>query len=149
MKKRIVFLLLMAVFIGGVLNAQIREIPAGVTDAFKSRYPHAENVAWKDKITSFEATFNLSGMDVTADFSSKGEWKSSEAKSNYDNLPAPVKDGFNKSKYSDWAKGPITEVQRMGKAVHYKIYVEKSQPFQKKFLYFNADGKLTKDAITL
>jgi hypothetical protein len=86
---------------------------------------------------------------MTADFSNKGEWRSSEAKINFDDLPATVKDGFSKSKYADWTKGSVTEIQRMGKAGQYKVYVEKSQPFQKKFLYFNVDGKLTKDALTL
>lgn len=142
------FLLLIIAFIGSV-SAQIRQIPPGVTDAFSSRYPHAQNVAWKDKITYFEATFNLNSTAMTADFSTKGEWKSSEAKTNFDGLPAEVKDGFSKSKYADWTKGSVMEIQGMGKAVKYKVYVEKSEPFQKRFLYFNANGKLTKDAITL
>ncbi len=148
MKKSILFLVLMIAIMGG-LHAQLREIPAGVTDAFNSRYPHAENVAWKDKLSYFEANFNLNGMAISADFSTKGEWESSEAKSSYDALPDVVKDGFIKSKYADWSKGSVTEIQRMGKAVQYKVYVEKSTPFQKRFLYFNANGKLTKDAVTL
>ena len=148
MKKATLSILMVLGFVIGVF-AQIREIPASVTDAFKSRYPHAENVAWKDKLTYFQATFSLNSNDVTADFSNKGEWRSSEAKTNFDNLPATVKDGFSKSKYADWTKGSVAEIQKMGKAIQYKLYVEKSQPFQKKFLYFNAGGKLTRDALTL
>lgn len=146
MKKIISFLLVTMLF-ATALQAQLRDIPASVTDAFKSRYPHAGNVTWKDKITYFEATFQLDGTDVSADFSNKGEWKSSEAKTTYEALPATVKDGFSKCKFSDWTKGSVAELQHMGKGVEYRIYVEKSSPFQKKFLFFNANGKLVRDAL--
>lgn len=145
--KKISLLVLVVMLFAGAVNAQIRKIPASVTDAFKSRYPHAENVEWKDRITYFEADFTLNGATVSADFSNKGEWKSSESKTTYEALPAAVKDGFNKSKYADWSKGSVAEIQEMGKGVKYKVYVEKSEPFQKKFLWFNASGKLVKDAI--
>ena len=49
-------------------NAQIRKIPAQVTDAFAARYPHASGVEWKDKLQYFEATFQLNGATITADF---------------------------------------------------------------------------------
>src|ERR1700733_9089379 len=123
MKKGMLFIAITMACIGG-LHAQLREIPASVTDAFQSRYPHADGLAWKDKLTYFEATFNLNGVEMDADFSTKGEWKSSEAKTNYDALSAEVKDGFTKCKYADWTKGSVTEYQRMGKPVQYKIYVE-------------------------
>jgi len=148
MKKGFLFITILFLLTGS-LFAQLRPLPAGVTDAFSSRYPHAQNVTWKDKLHYFEATFNLNGTEINADFSANGEWVSSETKTNYDNLPDVVKDGFTKSKYSDWTKGSVTEIQRMGKPGQYKIYVEKSSPFQKKYLYFDANGKLTRDVITL
>jgi len=145
--KKISSLVLVIMLFAGVVNAQIRKIPASVTDAFKSRYPHAENVEWKDRLTYFEADFTLNGTAVSADFSNKGEWKSSESKTTYEALPEPVKDGFNKSKYAEWSKGKVLEIQQMGKGVQYKLYVEKSEPFQKRFLWFNANGRLVKDGI--
>jgi len=146
MKKAILLALSMIMFAAGVF-AQLRAVPASVTDAFKSRYPHAENVAWKDKLTNFTATFNLNNTEMTAEFSNKGEWRNSEAKITYDALPASVQDGFKKSKYADWKTGSVTEIQRMGKGVQYRVYVEKSEPFQKKFLYFDGNGKLTRDPL--
>src|SRR5205809_695513 len=116
MKRAALFFLMITAFIVSA-SAQIREIPAAVTDAFKSRYPHAENVAWKDKLTYFEAGFNLNNKEMEGDFSKKGEWRSSEAKINFDDLQASVKDGFSKSKYADWTRGSVTEIQRMGRAV--------------------------------
>jgi len=129
-------------------DAQIRKIPAQVTDAFAIRYPHASGVEWKDKLQYFEATFQLNGATITADFSSKGEWESSERILSFEQLPSDVKDGISKSKYADWEKRSVTEIQELGKPLQYKINVYKSG-FQKKNLFFNADGKLLKDPINL
>ena len=139
--------LVAALFMFCSIFAQIRKVPASVTDAFKSRYPHAESVEWRDKLTGFEASFTLNDADITASFANNGDWKSSEAKINYESLPPAVKDGFTKSKYAEWEKGTIKEIQQMGKPVQYRIYAEKSEPFQKRFLYFNADGRLVKDGL--
>ncbi|HYJ64812.1 MAG TPA: PepSY-like domain-containing protein [Parafilimonas sp.] len=145
--KRIFFLL---VFFSAftLTNAQIRKIPAEVTDAFAQRYPHATKVEWKDKLQYFEASFELNGSEISADFSSKGEWQGSERDMNFDDLPTEVKDGFAKSKYSDWDKKSVSEIQELGKPLQYKINVGKSD-VQKKNLFFDANGKLLKDNITL
>jgi len=129
-------------------NAQIRKIPAEVTDAFATRYPHATKVEWKDKLQYFEASFELNGAQISADFSSNGEWESSERVMNFDDLPDEVKDGFSKSKYADWDKKSVSEIQELGKPLQYKINISKSD-LQKKNLFFDANGKLLKDNITL
>ena len=146
MKRIFFFLFFVSVFVFG--NAQIRKIPAEVTDAFAARYPHAEKVEWKDKLQYFEASFELNASQISADFSSKGEWQGSERTMNFDELPDEVKDGFAKSKYADWDKKSVTEVQEPGKPLQYKITTAKSN-LQKKNLFFDANGKLLKDNITL
>ncbi len=146
MKK--VFCSAMCFFIIVVADAQIRKIPAEVTDAFATRYPHATGVEWRDKLQYFEASFQLNGATISADFSSKGEWQSSERNLSFEQLPGEVKDGFAKSKYAEWEKKSVTEVQELGKPLQYKINVYKSG-LQKKNLYFDANGKLLKDAINL
>ena len=55
---------------------------------------------WGDKVTGFEATFSLNDHKQQATFSSKGEWKRSEVTISTDEVPAAVKDGLQKSKYS-------------------------------------------------
>lgn len=145
--KRIFFLMLFfSAFV--IADAQIRKIPAEVTGAFAQRYPHAEKVEWKDKLQYFEASFELNGSQISADFSSKGEWQGSERTMNFDDLPSEVKDGFSKSKYTDWSKKTVAEVQELGKPLQYKISVSKND-LQKKNLFFDANGKLLKDNITL
>jgi hypothetical protein len=137
--------------VAGVLSAtkaQIRKIPSAVTDAFASRYPHAEKVSWKDNITSFEAGFELNDVKMYADFTSKGEWLQTEKSINFEQLPAEVQDGFNKSKYTDWEKKAVIEIDKPAEAIQYRILIHKST-LQKKYLYFDADGKLSKEALTL
>ncbi len=140
--------LLLILLISGFAQAQIRKIPAAVTEAFKARYPHAEKVAWKDEITSFEAQFTLNGFAMTADFNSKGEWQNSEKKIKFTDLPAAVNDGFKKSKYADWETTNIVEIDKNSESLQYRIEVKKSA-VQKKYLFFNTNGRLIRDAITI
>lgn len=145
MKKTIVLMLLLSGFLFGQVHAQIRKIPAAVTDAFKAKYPNAQNVEWKAQISDFEADFTLNGAQMTAEFSSKGEWKETDTKMSFDALPQAVKDGFKKSKYADWTPGSVTYIEKNNGAHEYKIYAEKSSLVQKKFLYFSDQGQLIRD----
>ena len=146
MKRR--FLLLLFVCAGLAVNAQIRKIPAEVTDAFAARYPHAEKVSWRDKISLFEAQFMLNGFEMSAGFNSKGDWRRTERKIKFSDLPDDVEDGFLKSKYADWAKGSVVEIDENSEPVVYRILVKKNG-IQKKYLFFSASGKLNREALSL
>jgi hypothetical protein len=140
--------LLLIILITTTVQAQFRKIPAVVTEAFKARYPHAEKVAWKDEMTSFEAQFTLNGFVMTADFNSKGEWQNSEKKIQFSDLPSAVNDGFKKSKYADWKIASIVEIDKNSEALQYRIEVKKSA-VQKKYLFFNTNGRLIHDAVII
>ena len=129
-------------------EAQLGKIPADVTDAFISRYPHAMHVEWKDKLHFFEANFKLNGCTITASFSSKGHWQGSERELNFNQLPDEVRDGFLKSIYAERQKNSVYEVQELGKPLQYRINVQKSG-LQKKNLYFDVNGKLLKESNVL
>jgi hypothetical protein len=146
MKLKLTLLLL--TFATCATQAQIRKLPAEVTDAFAERYPHAQKVSWKDNITNFEAQFILNGYEMSADFNSKGEWQNSEKKIKFEALPAAVQDGFSKSKYNDWEKLSIAEIEKNGEQLQYRIYVKKSA-IEKKYLFFDVNGKLLRDAIKI
>jgi hypothetical protein len=147
MKKAMVYFLLIVVLTGS-LHAQFRKIPASVTDTFAVRYPQAAQVEWSDNITGFEAGFKLNNIDMKAGFSSNGDWKYSEKTISFNDLSPEVRDGFTKSKYGDWKTGGVAEILKPGKEPQYRVYAEKSSPFQKKILYFAPNGKLIRDAIT-
>ena len=146
---RLFFSLLTAAFLmSSSAHAQFRKIPAAVTDSFKMKYPSATAVEWKDKVTSFQASFILDNVKFNAKYSSKGEWQGSTKDIKETELPAVVKDGLAKSKYADWkVRGVSTRYLPDGKT-QYGIGVSKSD-LQKKNLLFSSEGQLLKDNATL
>ncbi|RXK83092.1 PepSY-like domain-containing protein [Filimonas effusa] len=148
MKKIIAAMLILTVCAGSVMG-QIRKMPSEVTNAFKEMFPKAENVSWKDNLTSWHAEFTNGGVETHAWFTSKGEWKETNKMMAFEALPEAVKDGLEKSKYHEWTPGEVAEVTKKDKSLQYRIYVEKSSLVQKKYLYFNAKGQLQREAQTL
>ncbi|MFT3701427.1 MAG: PepSY-like domain-containing protein [Agriterribacter sp.] len=129
-------------------QAQLRKIPAEVTNAFSEKYADAKNVEWKDKLSYFAAAFEWKGDKYEAHFNKKGEWQSTEKELQVSDLPSTVKDGFDKSKYADWETKSVYRIDLPEDQVNYRIHVAKST-VQKKILLFNAEGKLLKDNLTL
>jgi hypothetical protein len=150
MKKHVLAPLILILISFAVLPsfAQIRKIPAEVTEALKQKYPDAENVSWKDKLSVFAASFEMNNEKFEARFTDKGEWKSTEKEISESDLPGEVKDGFEKSKYSDWESKYVYSIELPDNEVQFRIQVAKND-IQKKNLLFNSDGKLLKDNITL
>ena len=128
--------------------SQIRKIPAEVTEAMKEKYPDAENISWKDKLTSFAASFEMNQEKYEARFSDKGEWKSTEKEINETDLKEEIKDGLEKSKYASWTIQNIYSIELPDDVMQYRILVAKND-IQKKNLLFNSDGRLLRDNITI
>jgi hypothetical protein len=127
---------------------QIRKIPAEVTNAFQEKYPDAKSVEWRDKLSSFTASFQLDGTDYVAQFSNKGKWENTEEGIDESDLPEAVKTGFEKSKYAEWEMGQTTKIELPGDEFRYRIEVAKGD-IKKRNLYFNSEGRLLKDKLTL
>ncbi len=146
--KIVVFLVAVLLTISGAF-AQLRKIPAEVTEAFKNKYPAATEVSWSDKLTSFQANFTLNNEKLEADFSSKGAWKKTTKDLDIASLPASVAEGFKGSKYSpDWTIKSANETEKEDKTFEYRLFIEKSA-LQKKYVYMNRDGKVLREAVTL
>jgi hypothetical protein len=129
--------------------AQIRKIPAEVTEAFKEKYPGASQVEWKDKLTNFVAVFQEDGIQYEARFNKKGEWKDTESAIDTDELPEAVNEGYNKSKYADeWKIEAAYKIVLPNEKVNYRVLARKSD-LQKKNILFNSEGRLLKDNMTL
>lgn len=128
--------------------AQVRKIPSEVTEAFKQKYPGATNVEWRDKLSSFSAEFEEDNVHYQARFNSKGEWQLTENEIEEADLPDAVKDGYEKSKYADWEMGRIDKIELADGTFQYRIESVKSD-VRKKNLYFNSEGRLVKDRITI
>ena len=63
-------------------------------------------------------------------------------------MPAAVKDGFSKSKYSDRELRECMKIEKKDAEVQYRLLAKKND-VEKKYLYFNKEGKLLKEAMTL
>ena len=149
MKKMFfVAVLVSAVSFTQMVNAQIRKIPAEVTNAFSEKYDDAKNVEWKDNLTAFVASFERKGDKYEAKFNKKGEWQSTEKELEISDLPNKVNDGFEKSKYSEWEVKSVYEIELPDDVTQYRVHVAKSD-IQQKNLLFNNKGRLLKDNLTL
>jgi hypothetical protein len=150
MKKHVIASLFsMAVIFFAVPSvAQLRKIPSEVTQALKDKYPGADNISWKDKLTAFAANFEMDNEKYEVRFNDKGEWKGTEKLISESDLPWQVKDGFDKSKYADWEARDFYVVELPDDIIQYKIHIVKNE-ILKKNLFYNNDGQLLKDNITL
>ena len=146
--KRLLFVL-MASLAMQISIAQLRKVPSEVTNAFAVKYPEAKDVEWKDNMRSFSARFiSTDSRKCEATFNKKGEWQSTEKDLDSSQLPASVKDGFAKSRYSDRKLTEVVQIEKKDAKVQYRLLVKKND-VEKKYLYFNKEGKLVKEAVTL
>lgn len=150
MKKLLPAFLTLIFFTFGISSsfAQVRKIPSEVTEAFKQKYPDATNVEWRDKLSNFSAIFEYDNQQYQARFNSKGEWQLTEYEIEESDLPEEVKDGFDKSKYADWEIGTVYKIELSDGTSQYRIESIKND-VRKKNLYFNSEGRLVKDRITI
>lgn len=149
MKKLcVIAVILLSVSISNYTQAQLRKIPAEATEAFKAKYPNTKNAEWKDKITYFQVNYEMDDVRYESKFSNKGEWIQTEKEVGEEGLPPEVKDGYNKSKFTDWELKAVTWVQSKESGVQYRLYVRKNG-VEKKYLYFDKGGRLIRDAITI
>lgn len=146
---RKVFVLLTVLFFGLSSFSQVRKIPSAVTDAFAKQYPNASQVEYEDNLINVQVHFVMDSAKMTAKYNSDGEWKETEKQWNYDSLPADVKLGFEKSKYSvDWKVKETAVIYLPRNEMRYRVKVEKND-LQKKYLFFDKNGRLIRDSLTI
>lgn len=145
---KIVLLLTGFFFFARTASAQVDKLPAPIRETFTGQYPHADSIQYIDNFLYGTVNFVDDGYHTTANYTKKGVWKSSEKTWSFDQVPNTVKDGLSKSKYADWKVEETKIVYRPGGVERYRIKVGKND-VQKKYLYFNKDGRLVEDAITL
>lgn len=149
MHNKYLAIFFLSLFTIGSAQAQFRKIPGEVTDAFKQQYPNAAKASWSDKVSYFAVDFMLDSGKYDAQYTIKGVWKLTYHDITADKLPSAVKDGYDKSKYTDdWKVTSYTAIYMPGNIIKYRLVVRKSG-IQKKNLYFNASGKLLDESSTL
>jgi hypothetical protein len=149
MKSKLSFFLILCVTISSAQSfSQVTRIPESAKENFARQYPSAQNVNWDNDLISVNVRFELNGEQMNAEYNNKGIWKKTEKKWTYDKLPEAVKDGFNKSKYADRGVTETVILYLPGDVEQYRLKVERND-LQKKYLFFNKEGRLIRDAITI
>lgn len=146
---RKVFILPLALIFTFSSFAQIRKTPAAVSTAFEKQYPNASKVQYEDNIINVQVHFVLDSAKMIAKYNSDGEWKETEKEFTYDSLPADVKSGFEKSKYSvEWKVKENSLIYLPSGDIQYRIKVQKND-LQKKYLFFDKSGRMLRDSVTI
>ncbi len=143
-----IYLYLVFLFVSFSAAAQVREVPKPVMEAFAVQYPTATNANFKDKIVNVQVHFQQDSAKMIAYYSNKGIWKSTERAWEFNKLGNDVKDGFSKSRFADWGVLETAIVYLPGNVEQYRLKVEKTD-VQKKYLFFNKQGRLLRESITL
>lgn len=146
---RQVFILMAVLFVGLYSCAQIRKTPASVSTAFEKQYPAVSKVQYEDNLFNVQVHFMSDSGKMVAKYDSEGKWKETERDFTYDSLPPDVKTGFEKSKFSaDWKVKQTTVIYMPGDEIRYRLRIEKND-VAKRYLFFDRNGRLIKDSMTI
>lgn len=128
--------------------SQVTSIPDQAKENFFKQYPDAQNVKWENDIVNVNVRFEQDGNIMNAEYSNKGIWKNTLKDWTYEKLTDDVKEGFNKSKYADREVTDVKVLYLPGYVIQYRLKVEKSE-VEKKYLFFNTQGRLVRSSVTL
>ncbi|MGZ3839010.1 MAG: PepSY-like domain-containing protein [Flavisolibacter sp.] len=148
MKQKLVLGILSFLLSATIGFAQGDDVPQAVKQTFTQQYPHAENVEYKDNLLHVWVNFTQDGEKMKANYKKDGQWENTEKDWQFDKLPDVVKDGFRKSKYANRTVEETKIIYRAGGTQWYRIKTKKND-LQKKYLYFNDQGQLLEDNITI
>jgi hypothetical protein len=145
--KTIGFFLLLIAFSVKAFS-QVTSVPEQAKENFARQYPDAQNVEWDNNVINVNVHFELGGEKMNAEYNNKGIWKDTYKDWTFEKLSQSVQDGFKKSKYSDRKVVDVKVIYYPGNVEQYRLKVEKND-LQKKYLFFNTEGRLLRVTITL
>ncbi|MGN6164895.1 MAG: PepSY-like domain-containing protein [Flavisolibacter sp.] len=148
MKRKLLLMILPVFLSASFAFAQSDDVPQAIKEAFTKQYPNAENVEYKDNLLNTWVNFTLNGDKMKANYKKDGQWENTEKDWSYDKLPAAVQDGFKKSKYADREIEETKVIYRAGGTERYRLKVKKNA-LEKKYIFFNDQGQLVDDDITI
>lgn len=129
-------------------QGQVTTIPDQAKTNFFRQYPDAKNIEWQNNVVNVNVRFEQDTNHLFAEYNNKGIWKWTLKEWSFDQLPGDVKEGFSKSKYSAREVKETKVVYLPGYVIQYRIKVEKSG-LERKYVFFNGDGKLLRSTVAL
>jgi Putative beta-lactamase-inhibitor-like, PepSY-like len=141
---------LLIVFSLSCLNgmAQVTSVPDQAKENFFKQYPDAKNVQWENNVVNVNVRFEVDSNQMNAEYNNKGIWKHTLKDWTFDKLIGDVKEGFQKSKYADREVTDVKVLYLPGYVIQYRLKTEKND-VEKKYLFFNTDGRLVRSSVTL
>jgi hypothetical protein len=145
---KVIITVLCAFIFTATVSAQLREIPKEVKESFEKQYPAAQKVSYTDNLVDVHVVFYLDTVKNVAKYTNKGIWKETDRGFSFEKISNDVKVGFEKSKYADWPVTEVAIIEVPNQEDRIRIKVEKGE-LTKRYLFFNKEGRLIRDAITL
>jgi hypothetical protein len=145
---RFTFFLVAFLASSSLLHSQVTAVPEQAKQSFFKQYPDARNVKWGNNLVNVNVRFEQDSSKMNAEYNNKGIWKNTLKDWSYDNLPEDVKEGFKKSKFADREVTDVKVVYFPGYVIQYRLRADKIV-VEKKFLYFNTEGRMVRSAVTL
>lgn len=128
--------------------AQITSIPELAKENFFKQYPDAKNVQWQNDVVNVNARFEQDSNSLNAEYNNKGIWKWTLKDWTFDKLTTDIKEGFSKSKYASRQLLEVKMLYLPGYVIQYRLKVEKND-IERKFLFFNTEGRLVRTTVAL
>lgn len=122
-------------------HAQFRKTPQVVLDAFRKKYPNAEQPVWKSRDRAFQVTFMMLGTSFEADFSDNGNWLQCAQNILPVTVPGDVMYSVGKTEYKDWDVKEAVFIILPEDKTEYRLLLFKNA-VQQKYLFFDPNGEL-------
>ncbi len=128
--------------------AQVTSVPEQAKENFFKQYPDAKNIKWENNVVNVNVRFEVDSNQMNAEYNNKGIWKNTLKDWTFDKLTDDVKEGFQKSKYADREVTDVKVLYLPGYVIQYRLKTEKND-VEKKYLFFNTEGRLVRSSVTL
>lgn len=114
------------------------DVPASVTAKFTSLYPNVKDVKWSKEDANYEAEFEVSDVEMSANFDATGNLIETETELSVSALPTAVKD-YIKTNYND------AKIKEAAKIIDAKGVTTFEAEVNDADVIFDAQGKFLKE----
>ena len=128
--------------------AQVTSVPELAKENFFKQYPDAKNIQWQNDVVNVNVRFEQDSNSLNAEYNNKGIWKWTLKEWTFDKLTEEIKEGFSKSKFASRQVLDVKVLYLPGYVIQYRLKVEKND-IERKFLFFNTDGRLVRTTVAL
>jgi hypothetical protein len=148
MKRVIIFAAIFAFVLSSqCLLAQVVNVPNKSEKLLAEKYPEAKNVNWSNNVKNYTAKFTINDEKYKAYYNIDGSWDFTEMEMDYSKFPEEVVTSFKNSRFSDWKMLSTAYVENNKDEKMYRVEIKKG--LEKKYIFFDSNGKEMKTNATL